>query len=437
MRKADGLGQAANIQGALHLPGYFGRRKRRRLAKVELRTLYVSRPVLNADQIVAWAKAQGFPTVVEPDELHVTIAFSRQLVDWNITGHLVDTVAEPATRPGSGLRYLARFGEATVLKFDSPALEQRWAEFIRAGASWDHPSYQPHITLSWQAPADLLVQASPYMGPIVLGAEKWAEVKDDWKDTIVEKLDAVEVDSNFADLVKRLGAKASASDYIDDFVNSDDPRFKGKSKEERINMALGAYYNKMEVDRTPSKKEVQAWVAKLDKMEKAGARHSRSDRDMIQAVHDHAVSLGADCGMRKQLDVDEIRKATVNSELGLVMGYAIICKIDGQPYYDLNIDQNGRRVPEHITEEAMLKAAADFMLNSRLGNEMHGDDPKGTYVFAYPLTTDIAKAMGLNTRVTGLLVAYKPPEDVLSKFKDGTYKGFSIEGRRVSFEEHE
>lgn len=33
-----------------------------------------------------------------------------------------------------------------------------------------------------------------------------------------------------------------ASKWIDDFVHSDDPKFKGKSKEERIKMALGAYY---------------------------------------------------------------------------------------------------------------------------------------------------------------------------------------------------
>ncbi len=34
----------------------------------------------------------------------------------------------------------------------------------------------------------------------------------------------------------------SASDYIDDFVHSSNKRFDGKSKEERIRMALGAYY---------------------------------------------------------------------------------------------------------------------------------------------------------------------------------------------------
>jgi hypothetical protein len=45
--------------------------------------------------------------------------------------------------------------------------------------------------------------------------------------------------------------------------------------------------------------------------------------------------------------------------------------------------------------------------------------------------------MGVETRTTGLMVAYKPPPEVLAKFVDGTYKGFSIEGRRITVEEHE
>jgi hypothetical protein len=41
-----------------------------------------------------------------------------------------------------------------------------------------------------------------------------------------------------------LSASASSSDYIDDFVHSDDPRFNGDSKQKRIRRALGAYYGK-------------------------------------------------------------------------------------------------------------------------------------------------------------------------------------------------
>lgn len=41
-----------------------------------------------------------------------------------------------------------------------------------------------------------------------------------------------------------LSKSATAGEWISDFVHSDDPRFKGKSKEKRKQMALAAYYAK-------------------------------------------------------------------------------------------------------------------------------------------------------------------------------------------------
>ena len=43
---------------------------------------------------------------------------------------------------------------------------------------------------------------------------------------------------------EKLAADATAGDYIDDFVHSDNPKFAGKSKEKRKKMALGAFYAK-------------------------------------------------------------------------------------------------------------------------------------------------------------------------------------------------
>lgn len=133
------------------------------------------------------------------------------------------------------------------------------------------------------------------------------------------------------------------------------------------------------------------------------------------------------------------RIAKIDESLGLVFGWAIVCKHNGQDYYDLNVDYAGQyageRVPEHIPEGVMMKAAAEFMETARPGNEMHSGPDRGTYAFAFPLTTEIAKAMGIVTEKTGLMVAYKPPPEVFAKFKSGEYKGFSIEGKRLSYEE--
>lgn len=119
--------------------------------------------------------------------------------------------------------------------------------------------------------------------------------------------------------------------------------------------------------------------------------------------------------------------AKVDTELGLVFGFAIVCKVAGVEYFDLQGD--------HIPEQSMLEASLDFMENSQVAKEMHSGEQKGTIVFAFPLTTDIAKSMGIQAERTGLMIAMKPASDMLEKFKSGEYTGFSIGGRRIEDEE--
>lgn len=138
----------------------------------------------------------------------------------------------------------------------------------------------------------------------------------------------------------------------------------------------------------------------------------------------------------------------VDAEHGLVFGYAIVSKKrdshDGEfeDYYDLNIDaegvHKGKRVPEHITEDAMFKAAVDAAKTGlqMAGNVQHAGDDVGAYYFMFPVTEEIAKALDWDVKKTGLVVGYHPADDdVLTKFKDGTLTGFSIEGARVEYEE--
>lgn len=121
------------------------------------------------------------------------------------------------------------------------------------------------------------------------------------------------------------------------------------------------------------------------------------------------------------------------SDLGLVFGWAIVCRENGEDYYDLNVDREGRykgqRVPEHIPEDEMLKAALDFAENTdRPGNEMHRGPNVGQHVFVFPLTTEIATALGIETKKTGLLIAYKPPTGLRDKYARRELTGFSIQG---------
>jgi 8-oxo-dGTP pyrophosphatase MutT (NUDIX family)/S-adenosylmethionine/arginine decarboxylase-like enzyme len=148
-----------------------------------LRTLYVRREVKNADDLAAWAKQNGFSTTLTPEDMHTTVAFSRMAVDWDE----MPPSAVPEVIVGGGNRSIARLGDAIVLIFESPELSWRAQELQEAGASWDHPQYIPHVTLSYNADGLDLGSVVPYAGELDFGPEIWEEVQEDWHDGIEEK----------------------------------------------------------------------------------------------------------------------------------------------------------------------------------------------------------------------------------------------------------
>jgi hypothetical protein len=118
----------------------------------------------------------------------------------------------------------------------------------------------------------------------------------------------------------------------------------------------------------------------------------------------------------------------VDEKLGLVFGYAMVCKIGGEPYFDTQ--------GHHIPEDTMLRKMAEFMQNGAVAKEMHAGESVGTYVFAFPMTEDIAKSLDINVKMTGALVAMKPNNPaILEKFATGEFTGFSIGGTDAKFEE--
>lgn len=147
--------------------------------------LYVRRPVLNAEQIIEWAKAQGFSSTLKPSDLHVTICRSRAGVESKdiekIKGKLIVASKEA--------RRVARLGEkgAVVLFFRSSAIEARWLQLIQKhGASWDYDSFHPHITLTYNAGDVDLAKVEAYDGPLVLGDEIHRPIINGWSDKLKE-----------------------------------------------------------------------------------------------------------------------------------------------------------------------------------------------------------------------------------------------------------
>lgn len=115
-----------------------------------------------------------------------------------------------------------------------------------------------------------------------------------------------------------------------------------------------------------------------------------------------------------------VNVAKVDAELGIVLGWALTSTVDGSPYHDLHGDA--------IEEADLVKIAYEYVVNGALTDEMHDGAADGSAPFIWPMTSEIAKALGIPSDKTGILVGIKPSADVLAKFKSGEYTGFSIAG---------
>jgi hypothetical protein len=153
------------------------------------RSLYVRRNLINAQEFIAWAKAQGFTSTLAAGDLHVTIAYSRQPLDWLKVESAWDGEDGTLTVPPGGARLVEPLGDkgAVVLLFNSSTLAWRHEHIRHAGASFDFENYQPHVTISYETPDGFdLSKVEPFRGKLIFGPEIFEEVDDDWAGKIKE-----------------------------------------------------------------------------------------------------------------------------------------------------------------------------------------------------------------------------------------------------------
>ncbi len=370
-------------------------------------TLYVRRNLENAAEFIAWAKLSGFEVTQLPQDMHVTVAYSKKEVDWP------ESDPDPLTVLSNDDRSIERLGpEAVVLRFASPMLTRRWQDLCDTGCSYDFDEYNPHVTITWVAPADLDLEAiEPYKGPLVFGPEIFDVIDDSWKDNHVEK-HAI----TFAQAlnVEKRGARHTRGEY-EKLQNMHD-----------LAVDLGAACSHDNV--VPEDEDVGK-VLTVENIEPEHLFKGSDVRAMIEKLQDHVEDGGSIRVQRPEAFV-KCAVIKVDGALGLVFGWAIVSKNGTADYYDVQGD--------HIPEESMLKAATEFMQSKRSMKIMHKGKSQGTVVFAWPMTTEVAKAMGVETQKTGLMIAVKPDsKDDLEKFASGEYTGFSIGGDRVTDEEVE
>lgn len=155
------------------------------VSKAAPRTLYVSRKLLNGAEFLAWAKGQGFTKTLAASDLHVTIAFSRAKLDWMKIGDTWGNADGKLTVAPGGARLVEPLGDkgAVVLLFNAAELAWRHMAIREAGASWDYPEYQPHVSITYNGGDVDLSKVEPYRGKLEFGPEIFAELDEDWRPT--------------------------------------------------------------------------------------------------------------------------------------------------------------------------------------------------------------------------------------------------------------
>jgi len=119
----------------------------------------------------------------------------------------------------------------------------------------------------------------------------------------------------------------------------------------------------------------------------------------------------------------------VDSKLGIVFGWGMVSKIRDEDYFDTD--------NQKASCHEMLKSTTAFMKGSRINNSEHTPKDEGVVIHSFPLTPDIAKAMGITSDIFGWMVGVQPEPQAFAKFESGEYTGFSIEGTATSIKDLE
>lgn len=117
----------------------------------------------------------------------------------------------------------------------------------------------------------------------------------------------------------------------------------------------------------------------------------------------------------------EIKFVKTDEEARVVYGWASVITEKGVPVLDLHGDR--------ISCDEMMKAATDFMQDSRVAKAMHEGDSIGEILHSFPLTKELASSLGIVCEKEGWIVGMKVhDDDVWGKIKSGAYSAFSIGG---------
>lgn len=119
----------------------------------------------------------------------------------------------------------------------------------------------------------------------------------------------------------------------------------------------------------------------------------------------------------------------VDSELGVVFGYAIVCREkDAEGNWQDHFDTQGHHIPESEMLTASVEFAQQQAIQKAASKDMHEGEVVQDVVQMLAVTEELAKALDWDIKKTGLVIALKPTAEVLEMYKSGERTGFSMGG---------
>jgi len=106
-------------------------------------------------------------------------------------------------------------------------------------------------------------------------------------------------------ITEDLDPNSDAKVWIDDFVKSDAPQFKGKTKEQRVNMALGAYYSARKEAGLEESIDLEEATFKNKEVEKRFLTLKKMSSSQLKKAHSDAVG-GSTSGMSDEDFINDI-----------------------------------------------------------------------------------------------------------------------------------
>jgi hypothetical protein len=172
---------------------------------------------------------------------------------------------------------------------------------------------------------DLSPDEKPFQDPPKQKEEKQTKaaktVKEE-KEEDEEEIDEDHCEMSDNEIEEALSKSAPASAWIKDFVHSKNPKFKGKSKEERIKMALGAYYGQKEaMDESSSmfRKKSGEELARIvgDKRPGSSAARSNAMRELERRSKED--QMKGKMGDEEKMDTMRLRRKGIYEEAAKVL----------------------------------------------------------------------------------------------------------------------